>query len=251
MPITIHGPDWPTVRELRAALAAVPEVGTFIFGGRKHPALEQLTRFRSASVPTVEFTNSRATAQSWVREGQTVFARRQYHTHGSDIIKAGPGVPPGTRWYRRDWWSKFVPSREEWRIHVFAGKVIARGVKTFPGVAPHESWPVRSRRNGWIITHTTEPSEAVRATAKAAVAALGYTYGAVDLLVGHDGRIWVLEVNLLPAMDDYTRGKYVEAIRKFVRGEGNLRADTVPHPTPRPRVRAAVAGGYYEGVEVM
>jgi D-alanine-D-alanine ligase-like ATP-grasp enzyme len=54
----------------------------------------------------------------------------------------------------------------------------------------------------------------MRELARRAVAAVSETYGAVDVLVGTDGKFYVLEVNCAPAMDEYTLASYVRAIRK-------------------------------------
>jgi hypothetical protein len=238
--IRVHGPNWSTVNALRKALRSVPEEGSFTFGGSKYNATEQLERFRSNGVRTVESTNSVTTAKAWVRNGYTVFARRERHTRGSDIRVASLYQAPSRVWLRRDWWTKYIPSVGEWRIHIFNGASIARGKKTwsgssnqYRGIEPSVI-AIRSRRNGWHLDHTQRPPDGIRDAAKRAVAALpGYLYGAVDILeTAADGPI-VLEVNLLPAMDDYTRGKYVEAIRAYVRS----------NPTARPT--------FYEGYEIV
>lgn len=240
MSIIIHGPDWPTVQSLRESLRNVPESGSFTVGGNKLNATQQLERFRINGIHTVESTRTRITAEDWLRQGHIVFARRELHSHGSDIVIATPGPRrPSKIWTRRDWWCKFIPSVGEWRIHVFNGSSIARGHKTYNPKAVRSSSTrtnrrrplpikppvvaIRSRRNGWMMEHTTQPSPRIREAARAAVSACGYLYGAVDILELSDGSVVVLEVNLLPAMDDYTRRKYVEAIRAYVRGERTAR----------------------------
>jgi len=64
------------------------------------------------------------------------------------------------------------------------------------------------------MVHDVEPTEEMRKIAKKAVAACGYDFGAVDMIVRRDGSVWVLEVNKAPGLDAYTAGKYMQ---QFVR----------------------------------
>lgn len=250
--ITLLGPDrYPSVSALRAELADAPENGTFTLGGRKLLATEQLQRFQDVGLRIPEWTTDLNTAISWLRSGATVLGRREDHTQGRDIrIQTGTFPNRGTylRWRTRsEWWCKFVPSTSEWRIHVFDGRVIARGMKTIPDIIarrePNLTTPVRSRRNGWFLDHSIDPPSALRDAGRAAIAATGYLYGAVDMLVTSSptapdlNDIVVLEANRLPAMDDYTRAAYATAIRRYIRGSRVPRRD-------RPN-------GTYEGARVV
>lgn len=249
MAIILHGPNWPSVRALREVLATVPETGSFTLGGPRYTATEQLARFRTAGVRTVEFTHSRAEAEAWVSQGHTVFGRRETHTHGSDIIGANRSIPPGRRWRGRDWWTKLVRSTDEWRVHVFDGSSIARGRKVLTG--PQVSrWPIRSRRNGWTLDHTQRTPPPVRDLAKRAVAALpGYLYGAVDILVDENGNPLVLEVNRIPGMDNYTCRKYAEAIHSWI--ANNPHNGLQRALQPRHRIANGEIPVWYEGYEVV
>ena len=175
--ITVHGPiGWPSVQALREALHDVPENGDFTLGGVRHVATEQLKRFRTNGIRTIEFTDSTTTARAWLREGCIVFARREQHSQGRDIIVLdGSRTTPGTfrnaigrRWLRRDWWCKYHPSVAEYRVHIFEGMSIARGKKHYqPTTHPVSSevvtaieppFPaIRSRRNGWLLRHDLRP----------------------------------------------------------------------------------------------
>jgi hypothetical protein len=227
--IVVSGVDWKVTRALARDLREAPENGRFVFGVRGISNLEQLRRFASNGVPCPEFTDDINIAYDWVFDLRTVYGRKAEHTKGKDIVIAShkwTAVPPsvgghpGSRpmfripdtWYERDYWTKLVPNvLEEWRIHVFDGKSIARGLK----VNEHggDLGLIRNRGAGYIMRHAVDPPKGLRTLAKNAVAACGYTYGAVDLLVTAEGS-FVLEVNSAPAMDNYTRGKYVAAIRQ-------------------------------------
>lgn len=225
--ITVAGPDWKTTRQLAAALREVPENGRFVFGVRGLSNIEQLRRFSSNGVPCPEFTHLVEQAYDWVIERQTVYARKNEHTKGRDIVIAGSlgptfGIPETGMyrrglvipelWYQRDYWTKLVPNiLEEWRVHIFDEKSIARGRKH--NVAANPGDLVRNRNSGYRMEHVSDPPKGLRPVAKAAVEACGYEYGAVDILRTADG-FSVLEVNSAPAMDNYTLEKYVTAIRQ-------------------------------------
>jgi len=219
--ITIVGPDWPSKRALAAAVAGLPgnlrvswgaSAPGAVNGGPRKNATEQLQAFKDARVACPEFTTDLRIAKQWVKEGHLVFGRRLEHTQGNDIV--GPRHPA---WARRQFWVKVIRDvADEWRVHVFNGRSIARGhkVQTSP---PHRRMPVRNRKNGWTMEHKTDPPETVREAAKAAVKACGYDFGAVDLMVDQAGKVYVLEVNRAPGLDDYTASKYAEAIGKAAR----------------------------------
>ena len=176
-------------------------------GMRRLDAVEQLEAMNNAGIKVPEFTTDLHRASEWVREGCLVFGRRLFHTEGRDIIG-----PRHRRWPRSEYWVKVIPNiGAEWRIHVFQGRSIARGMKVQTG----ESWrkmPVRNRANGWTMVHDPKPPKGLRTLAKAAVEAVGYDFGAVDLLVQEDGTQWVLEVNKAPGLDQSSAVAYAKAI---------------------------------------
>lgn len=231
MPITIHGPAWPTVAAVRQVLADVPEVGEYRLGGAPTDSISQLTAFRAAGLLTPDFTTNLDEAEEWLADS-TVLGRRFIHTRGNDIVlpRFNPnGSTIRGRWTNSQWWSKYIAPTEEWRIHIFDGHTIARGRKIL--TRPAEVWrraPVRNIGNGWSFDFTADPPKGCRSVARKAVAALGYSVGAVDILQvtptppgGPEpptNEFYVLEVNRLPALTcPYTLGRWCEAIRRHVR----------------------------------
>lgn len=205
--------------------------------------LQQLQAFAKAHVPTITYTNLPAIRDEWAAEC-LVLGRKLNHTQGMDIVVPGT-LRRNLRWQRRDYWTIYE-GREvvrELRVHIFrnrAGKLlsIARGVKSqclhtsitaSTTLCPDcgydlrrrgtgDGVTIRSRRNGWIIRHDTSAAinDAARRVAKAAVAAVGYDLGAVDMLDKGGDRYVVLEVNSRPAIrDPYTLTAYADAIRRW------------------------------------
>jgi hypothetical protein len=177
-------------------------------------AVEQLTRMQAAGVSVPEFSLVRpAPPQGW-------WGRRLIHTRGLDI-RDPVRQPRGFR--ESEFWVRVVPSESEFRIHIFEGRSISRAQKV-PGstldasLPPVRSQLVRNRRTGWRLRHQCTLLPGVREAAKAAVAALGYDFGAVDILVRPDGTPCVLEVNRAPGLDETTASAYITALERKVKG---------------------------------
>lgn len=129
-----------------------------------------------------------------------VLGRPDFHTRGNgfwkcetynDIRKAARGA--GRKKAATHFMEWLDPEQYpvEWRVHIFQGKSIRMSVKVHTGF--HEYT-------------TAKPGEELvrkpaRRAAKAAVAAVGLDFGAVDILTGADGRNpKVLEVNCAPGL---------------------------------------------------
>jgi hypothetical protein len=158
-----------------------------------------------------EFTTRVAKAKRWVREGAIVLGRLLNHCDGNDIRLAGPDSPVTPEWEEKNFWVRYIPYSDEWRIHSFAGLSIARGKKSN---GRHELL----RGLGADYHAAPEPPRGIREFAHGMVAACGYEYGACDIIVKEGGGFVALEVNTAPQMDGYTLEAYVRAIRrKFAR----------------------------------
>ncbi len=246
----------PSANTLRAALVGREGIGAVnidvCFGARKHTnannivlngqgrvdAQGQLTKFQEAGLLVPTWTSDLELAKTWVREGRLVWGRRWIHTQGQDIIGSGYRLPRLVRasrikdrirpesfnqaWLQREWWVQVIPAdaiANEWRIHIFQGRSIGRGLKVQTGESTRVQ-PVRNRNNGWTLRHDVEPSHDVRLTASRAVQSINYNFGAVDLIELKDSRIVVLEVNSAPALrSDYTLNVYTEAITRMSQGK--------------------------------
>lgn len=183
--------------------------GEFNWGLAQISGLEQLEIFESENINCPEFTNCSMDAEEWVNKGLLVYGRNLYHTQGRDIVG-----PAHRKFIDKDYYVQVIPIADEWRIHVFNGQCIARGLKVQVG-PPILKLPLRNRRNGWNMVHCAEPPKGVRTLAKRMVEALGYLYGACDIIVDPAGCQWALEVNTRPGLDDYTAAAYAKAIRNY------------------------------------
>jgi len=102
----------------------------------------------------------------------------------------------------------------EYRIHVFNGKVIDRQRKARSRDVPDDqvNWKVRNLAGGFIFARgDCQPEDGIEDAAVRAVAALGLDFGAVDVVWTKAGRVMVLEVNTACGLMGTTLEKYVEA----------------------------------------
>lgn len=155
--------------------------------------LEELHKLQLAGVPTVPFVPGAALpagAGEWL-------PRSAHHQEGRDLVH-----PPA----RPDFWVRKLNIYREFRLHVFKDRVIRTGKKVPDGDGNEHPW-IRSNLLGWKIDYGSgwrrEMQQKYRDAAKAAINALGYDFGAVDLAVleGPVPREFVvLEVNSAPGM---------------------------------------------------
>jgi len=118
---------------------------------------------------------------------------------------------------------QFIPSDREYRVHVFDRVVIRASKKVFPNALEGDGGWVRCHHGGWIMRdfqHLDNLGQRFKDVAVAAVEALGYVFGAVDVVLGRDGVPYVLEVNSAPSLDERGLSVYVENVLRYVEGWG-------------------------------
>ena len=167
---------------------------------------EEMQALAHAGVNVPNFTTTRPTTGNWLK-------RTSNHQSASDLRNQAAVTNPA-------FWVTKVPIAKEFRIHVFSGESIRSGLKVKARNDAHE-W-IRSVETGWKIDYGARCQAEIRQTyrdaAKAAVRALGLTFGAVDLGVTPTGGIIVFEVNTAPALANPETAKaYARRIRAAVR----------------------------------
>ena len=117
----------------------------------------------------------------------------------------------------------------EYRIHSFGRRSIGAGVKIprdgFTSCNYEENWSpdahlahprVRSYTSGWQTNYDFQSTPELRKLAHNAVTALGLTFGAVDIGMGLNGRLKVIDVNTSPRIDGKTVAAYIRAITRWI-----------------------------------
>ena len=145
---------------------------------------------------------------------KTLFARTLINsTNGRGIIEfeSSREVYPPAPLY-----TEYIPKKAEYRFHVFGSNVIDIQQKKKKRGFDEEQRDTRIRNlhNGYIYSRDgIAPPDGAADLAVRAVAALGYQYGAVDLIYNEKrNQCYVLEVNSRPGLMGTTLDKYADAL---------------------------------------
>ena len=175
--------------------------------------LGSFREFRDAGVPIPRFTASRDEARAWQEDGSTVFGRTTEGFQGRGISVYNPLDSLG----QHPLFVEFIPNEREYRLHVVRGVVVSlqRKYPTRPGSDGRDH--IKNHANGYVFKTPEKGLNTSRNQAAiAAVNALGLDFGAVDLIVDHDGKEYVLEVNTAPALSPLRIEQYVAALRPLL-----------------------------------
>ncbi len=174
-------------------------------------------RCLSGIVNTPEFTTDKAVAQAWLEDDECkVMCRTVLNGHSGKGIVVAKEV---NDLVDAPLYTKYVKKTHEFRVHVFNGKVIDYvQKKKRTGIVDRNKY-VRSVENGWVFCRENiEVSEDAKALAIDAVNTLGLDFGAVDIILGHDGKVYVLEVNTAIGMEGTTVECYKKAFDGYLNG---------------------------------
>lgn len=164
------------------------------------------------SINIPDFTTDKAVAQGWLNDGAIVVERHKLTGNSGDgIVITEEGEVGDAKLY-----TKYVPKKQEYRVHVFNGQPIDHQRKARVKDIPDDqiNWKVRNMAGGFIFARNEEHvfPPLVSHQAILAVKALGLDFGAVDIIYNEkEGKAYVLEVNTAPGLSGTTLEKYVEA----------------------------------------
>lgn len=172
--------------------------------------------FKEYGVPTVGFTTSKATAQTWLEEDGIVYGRSVLNGSsgiGIRVITEDDYSFPTCPLYTR----AITGKRHEYRVHVAGGKVIDFTHKRRREGAEANGY-VRNLDNGWVFCRDEEIlPPAVTNASLMAIISLGLDFGAVDVIYKKNGsRVYVLEVNTAPGLEGTTLTRYTEYFRTLL-----------------------------------
>ena len=176
--------------------------------------LTQLNRFKEAGVFSPEYTNNINIARDWIGAGSVVVCRtllRASEGRGIVVAETVDHLVPAKLY------TKYVPKKAEYRVHVVDGQVIdVQMKKKRKGFTDDRNTRIRNLANGYVFCRDgiVEPLD-LRRLAVAATLSLGYRLGAVD--IAHNVKrnsLVVLEVNATPGMQGTTLENYANAIIK-------------------------------------
>jgi glutathione synthase/RimK-type ligase-like ATP-grasp enzyme len=205
-------------------------------GAIQHPrygaveVLEAAPR-QGVAVRTPEFTTDRYQAMQWLGKGFTVVERHILNGNsGAGIrlvepVKEGEAMDEEVNAVQRcPLYVKYVPKKQEYRIHVCGGEAVDIQRKARRKDVPDENinWKVRNHDNGFIFARNEDgvvPPDVVNQAVNA-VKALGLDFGAVDVIFNDkEQQAYVLEVNTAPGLAGETLQGYLKRFGQFINGE--------------------------------
>lgn len=147
-------------------------------------------------------------------ETYPVVGRKFYHRAGLDIVMCHCFNDVVKS--RRAYYTKFVVTDQEFRVHVFNGKVI-KIMRKVPRVND-PNLQIRTSRHGWGYTRVGLGNYKMgQHIAVEAVKALGLTFGGVDLGLNKEtGEYTVFEVNTAPSLNSLSLEIYAEELINYI-----------------------------------
>jgi len=168
-------------------------------------------------IPCPDFTSSAEEARVWLDEGSSVVCRTLTKaSSGRGIVIADtPEELVSAPLYTR-----YIKKREEYRVHVFDGRVIdvQRKARRLETDSVDVNWRVRTADNGFVFVRqeVTLP-ETVHEMCISTINALGLAFGAVDVIWNEkQNAYYVLEVNTAPGLEGTTVINYADAIERML-----------------------------------
>lgn len=184
----------------------------FVVTPRSLNKVEQMAAFTEHQVACPPYTTDPAKVGDLGTK--TVFARTLVNsTGGKGIVEVRH--PLAEPLVEAPLYTAYIPKKAEYRYHIFNGEVIdVQQKKRKSNYDGERDTKVRNLANGYVYCRDgIDPPDGAATLAINAVNALGYQYGAVDIIYNEKrNQSYVLEVNSRPGLMGTTLDKYVEAI---------------------------------------
>ena len=172
--------------------------------------IEQFNAFKLNNVNAPAFTTDPRAVDTL--GSKTIFARQLINaTNGRGIVEfqLGDVVP------RAPLYTAYIPKKAEYRVHVMGGQVIdVQQKKKRKEFDNDRDTRIRNLHNGYVYCRGDIDLPGMAADlAVRAVMAVGYLYGAVDIVYNEKrDQCYVLEVNSRPGLMGTTLERYAAAI---------------------------------------
>ena len=184
-------------------------------------AVDKLKFFRNMPEDIVPpWTEDKETAQDWLDqdEHKIVVCRTKLRAHSGDgivIARSSDEVVDAPLY------TAYIRKKAEYRIHLalWHENILVQQKRKRNGTSPEDYSPlIRSFHHGWVFcTDRVDPlpADAPR-LARLALELAGLDFGAVDIVVGKDNNVYVLEVNSAPAISSpSTREFYIDSFGRL------------------------------------
>jgi glutathione synthase/RimK-type ligase-like ATP-grasp enzyme len=177
-----------------------------------------LTLSQNNTITIPPFTTTKSEALTWIEQGSKVVARTSLRGHSGAGIVMLTSID-SLEEVNAPLYVKYIKKQQEYRVHVFNGKVIDVQRKMRNRSIPDDevNWEVRNHCNGFIFGRDgVELPSTATDMCIATVACLGLDFGAVDLIYNERAdTYYVLEVNTACGLTGTTLEKYTDAIEEY------------------------------------
>ena len=199
-----------TVRALRRRTRGIRDDITVNFGGYCdtadfnrnliHDKLEQYKIMSLAGIPQPEIFGI-------FDVKFPALGRKRHHSRGRDIVYCEDYYD--VEFSDSDFFTQYIDKKAEYRVHVLGDTCLVKRKTADPDM---EQDPIiRSRGKGWRqISYDGRYKEDLETLAKRAVDALEMDFGVVDIIRDQDNKLFVLEVNSAPSLNDSKQEVYIE-----------------------------------------
>lgn len=147
-----------------------------------------------------------------------ILARRRTHRGGTDILVCNNRSEAHEAWAARvyDFFSVYIPTSTEYRVWVFKNKAFAVYEKLYKGEGEYQGIQ-RNRHFGFKFEKQDEllQDKALITVSVAAVKALEMDFGVVDVILGKDGKYYVLEVNSMPNISSLQKSSGIRLAKRI------------------------------------
>lgn len=180
----------------------------------------------SVKVNIPDWTTSVRTARQWYNDGFDIVCRHTVQSHsGNGIhlaeyredVRADQAVP------KAPLYTKYMKKRDEYRVHVVAGKPIFVQRKAVDSSSDNVvNYQIRNRNNGFVfVVQDLNPDPSVISNAVNAVNALGLDFGAVDVIWNERRQLaTVVEVNTACSLQSTSgQARYYNALKALMDSE--------------------------------
>lgn len=178
--------------------------------------LQFFRHVEDSEVRIPDFTTDIDVARQWQADGFEVCERHSLTGHSAAGLRF---VPQGVDITRAPLYTKYVPKKEEYRVHFMNGEILfTQQKKRRLDVADEDvNWKVRNHDNGFIYAReNVEVPADVHTQARATIERLGLDFGAIDIIyVKKSALAYVLEVNTAPGLEGQSVQDYAEGFKRF------------------------------------
>lgn len=172
--------------------------------------LSAFKAFKEHGVPHPNWTTSKEEAQKWINDGKFVVARKILNGNsGQGIVLCHKDTQPLVN---APLYTLYKPKRNEYRVHVVAGKVVEIVQKKRKAGTKADD-KIRNHGRGWVFCRDgIFIPDGIGDVAINAVSSCGLQFGAVDIIWNEkENQCYVLEVNTAPGIEGTTVAQYTKA----------------------------------------